>query len=233
MRCFVFAVLLTTASARAAEPADPFLWLEQVDSPRALTWVRAENERTLKPLLADPHYQTFVDEAVAIAEAKDRVPVPEFLAGAIYNLWQDQAHPQGLWRMTTLQDYQGAAPHWRTMLDIDALGREEHHTWVWKGDTCDHPVDARCLISLSEGGEDAVTTREFDLASGHFVAGGFTIPHAKQVADWEGADSILVGTDWGAREHDGERLSVRHQAAEARPEADRGTGGCFAARRAM
>ena len=97
------------------------------------------------------------------------------------------------WRITATP-----APHWRTVLDVDALGRAEHHTWVWKADTCDHPIDARCLISLSEGGEDAVTTREFDLASRTFVAGGFTIPRAKQVADWENADSILVGTDWGA-----------------------------------
>lgn len=183
--------------AMAAEPADPFLWLEQVDSPRAMAWVRAENERTLKPLLADPHYQIFADQAVAIAEASDRVPAPEFLAGAIYNFWQDSAHPQGIWRVATPEDYPNAAPHWRTMMDIDALGREEHHTWVWKGDICDHPTDSRCLISLSEGGEDAVTTREFDMVTGHFVPDGFSIPHAKQVADWETADSLLVGTDWG------------------------------------
>ncbi len=197
MRRFVFLLLATTATPALAQTPDPFLWLEQVDSSRALAWVRAENERTLKPLLVNPHYQSVLDQALALAQADDRIPTPELLAGQVYNLWQDAGHTQGIWRRTTTADYQTSAPHWQTVLDVDALGRAEHHTWVWKGDTCDHPTDTRCLISLSEGGEDAVTTREFDLATGAFVPGGFTIPHAKQFADWATPDSIVVGTDWG------------------------------------
>ena len=196
MRLAVTALLLASAPAFAQQP-DPYLWLEQVDSPRALAWVRAENERTLKPLLTNPHYQPFLDQAVALAQANDRIPTPEFLGGQIYNLWQDAAHVQGIWRRTGVADYRAAAPAWHTVIDVDALGRAEHHTWVWKADVCDRPADTRCLISLSEGGEDAVTTREFDLAAGAFVPGGFAVPHAKQVADWESADSIIVGTDWG------------------------------------
>ena len=198
MRLPCLALLLaSTASPALAQQPDPYLWLEQVDSPRALAWVRAENERTLKPLLTDPHYQPFLDQALTLAQANDRIPTPEFLGGQVYNLWQDAAHVQGIWRRTSVDDYRAATPAWQTVIDLDALGRAEHHVWVWKGDTCDHPADKRCLISLSEGGEDAVTTREFDLATGAFVAGGFLIPHAKQVADWENADSILIGTDWG------------------------------------
>ena len=56
------ALALLLATPACAQPADPYLWLEQVDSPRALAWVRAENERTLKPLLTNPHYQPFLDE---------------------------------------------------------------------------------------------------------------------------------------------------------------------------
>ena len=193
-------VLVCLCSPQAAEtaPADPFLWLEDVSSPRALDWVRAENARSLKILQADPHYQDFFGQALTIAEASDRIPTPDLTATRVYNLWQDADHAQGLWRSTSLADYQAPAPHWQTVLDLDALSRTEHHTWVWKGDTCDHPVDRRCLISLSDGGEDAVLTREFDLSTSRFVADGFVIPRAKQVADWEGADTVLVGTDWGA-----------------------------------
>ena len=25
------------------------------------------------------------------------------------------------------------SPHWRTLLDIDALNKAEHASWVWKG----------------------------------------------------------------------------------------------------
>jgi prolyl oligopeptidase len=185
------------AQAQAQPAADPFLWLEQVQSARALDWVRAEDARSLKILQADPHYQTFYSQALALAQSSDRIPTPDFTAGQITNLWQDATHVQGIWRRTSLASYRMPAPTWATVLDLDALSKAEHSTWVWKGDTCFHPADHRCLISLSNGGEDAVTTREFDFAKAQFVHGGFLIPHAKQVADWETPDSILVGTDWG------------------------------------
>ena len=201
MRHVLAALVLTViASPVRAEttPADPFLWLEDVSSPRALDWVKAENARSLKILQADPHYQGFFDQALGIAQASDRIPTPDLTGGRVYNLWQDASDPQGLWRRTTLDDFQAPSPHWQTVLDLDALSKSEHHTWVWKGDTCDHPVDRRCLISLSDGGEDAVLTREFDLEAARFVPDGFVIPRAKQTVDWEDANTILVGTDWGA-----------------------------------
>ncbi len=191
-----FALLLLLSGPALAE-TDPYLWLEQVDSPKSLAWVRAENDRTLKPLYADPDYKPFFDQALAVAQANDRIPVPDFLGGEIYNLWQDAGHVQGIWRRTTQADFRAAAPKWHTVLDIDALGRAEHHTWVWKEVQCEHPLDERCLISLSEGGEDAVTTREFNTKAEKFVDGGFEIPHAKQVFGWESPDSIILGTDWG------------------------------------
>ncbi len=190
----LIALLLGAAAARTA---DPYLWLEEVHGARALDWVRAENARSLRPLQSDPNYRPFFDQALAIAQAADRIPTPELVGADVYNLWQDRVHVQGLWRHTTQADYAGAQPHWQTAIDLDALSRAEHHVWVWEGATCERPKSTRCLVALSEGGEDAVTTREFDLTAAGFVQGGFVLPHAKQVADWEGEDSILVGTDWG------------------------------------
>jgi prolyl oligopeptidase len=53
------------------------------------------------------------------------------------------------------------------------------------------------MISLSEGGLDATTWREFDLASRSFVQGGFVLPAAKSSVAWRDEDTLLVGTDWG------------------------------------
>ena len=61
---------------------------------------------------------------------------------------------------------------------------------------CLEPEQRRCLIALSDGGEDATTVREFDLATGQFVPGGFTLPHGKQSVAWEDADHILVSREW-------------------------------------
>ncbi|MBV8970977.1 MAG: S9 family peptidase [Sphingomonadaceae bacterium] len=189
------AMALATA-ASAAEVPDPYLWLESVDSPRAMAWVEARNAYTTRKLEADPAYAANYAAALAIGGAKDRIPTPEFVHGAIYNFWQDADHLRGIWRTTTLEDYRVAQPNWRTVLDIDALGKAEGKSWVWKGTTCLEPDQRRCLVALSDGGEDAITVREFDVVTGRFVDGGFTLPHGKQEVAWEDADHILVAREW-------------------------------------
>ncbi len=176
---------------------DPFTWLEDVNGARSMAWVQAQNTPTLKRLEADPHYQDFYATALKLAQDPDRIPMPQMLGGMVYNIWQDSAHVQGIWRRTTLADYRGVAPHWTTVLDLDALSKAEGKKWVFKRITCWAPADRRCLISLSEGGEDAVTTREFDLRRGAWVKGGFLLPRSKMEVDWKDADTLLVGTDWG------------------------------------
>ncbi len=201
MRSFLaFLLLAGTAWAGTVVPADtsdPYAWLETVQGKRALDWVRAENARSLAVLQADPHYRTFYDQALAIEQAQDRVPVPAQLAGGIFNFWQDARQVRGLWRRTDLAGYRSATPPWTTVLDVDALAQQEHANWVWKGAGCEEPAERRCMVALSDGGEDAVTEREFDVSTPGFVAGGFVLPRAKMSSDWESRDALLVATDWG------------------------------------
>ena len=176
---------------------DPFIWLEDAESPRAIDWARAENARSLKVLENDPRYATLHAEALKIVDAVDRIPTPSFRGGAIYNLWQDAEHAQGLWRRTTLDSYQTASPAWQAVLDLDALSKAEGKTWVWHGVTCLKPEDRRCIVALSDGGEDAETLREFDLTTKAFVDGGFDLPRGKQNAVWLDADTLVVDREWG------------------------------------
>jgi prolyl oligopeptidase len=197
MRLTALLCLLVVPVAAAAQ-ADPNLWLEAVNSPKALAWVREQDAHSRYVLEADPHYKTFFNDALAIGEARDRVPSPTQINGAVYNFWQDADHVRGIWRHTSFDDYRAAAPHWTTVLDVDALAKTEHANWVFKGANCLEPQEQRCLITLSDGGEDAAVEREFDLATGAFVPGGFNLPRAKTAVDWENADSLLLATDWGA-----------------------------------
>ena len=196
-------VVLTIAAAaaglggvKAATSDDPYLWLEDVSSPKALQWVEAHNAKSTAVLQADPRYQRFYDEALAIAQAKDRIPVGEFLGGKIYNFWQDQDHVRGIWRRTSLESYSTGKPEWETVLDLDKLAASEKANWVWKGAQCARPAERRCLIHLSDGGEDAVTIREFDLPSKSFVKGGFVLPKGKQQASWQDPNTLLVSREW-------------------------------------
>ena len=190
------AALLPVAALAQDVISDPYIWLEQKDSPRAMAWVEQHNQRAIKVLGGDPLYKGFYDQALKIATAEDRIPMPAFRNGGIFNFWQDSAHLRGLWRRTTLADYRTGEPHCKTVLDIDALGKAEGKSWVWKGANCLEPEERLCMIGLSDGGEDATESREFDLATNSFVKGGFSFPRSMQSYDWEDADHLLVATNW-------------------------------------
>jgi len=198
------AILLAAAApvVATAQPAtgDPYLWLEDVASSRVNAWVEAHNATTEKALTANPHYAETFAEALALAGAKDRIPVPQQRHGQIYNFWTDQQHLRGILRMTTLADYRMPDPHWTTVLDIDTLGKTEGKSWVYRGMTCLQPEQRLCLVGLSDGGEDAEELREFDLSTGQFVANGFHLMRGKHRVAWEDADHVLVATEWAPGE---------------------------------
>nr|WP_166175105.1 prolyl oligopeptidase family serine peptidase [Altererythrobacter segetis] len=199
-RLVPLAAVLSSAAWGQAVSDDPYIWLEEKDSPRAMAWVEAHNAKAVATLEADRRYQPFYDEALKIATAEDRIPMPAFRNGGIFNFWQDGEHLRGLWRRTTLADYRSKEPKWRTVLDVDALGKAEGKSWVWKGANCLMPEERLCMISLSDGGEDATQAREFDLAKNAFVKDGFFLPRSQLSFDWEDADHLLVSTDWSGQD---------------------------------
>ena len=182
----------------ATGDTDPFLWLEQVHGDRATAWVQAENAKTAAVLESDPHYPSFYADAQKIAESHDRIPFPKSIGGELYNFWRDQTHVRGIWRRTSPQSYATAKPAWTTVLDLDALSKSEHANWVWEGSDCALPDEWRCLIFLSDGGEDAQTIREFDVTTQRFVSGGFDLSRGKQTVAWENADTLLAAREWKA-----------------------------------
>jgi prolyl oligopeptidase len=188
------------ADGEGAAEADPFLWLEDVNGARAMTWVKAENAKTLAVLQTDSRFAPLYAQALEIAQAEDRIPEPTIITGQVYNFWQDNDHVRGIWRHTSISDYASASPAWTTTLDLDALSRTENANWVWKGTDCAWPAETRCLIFLSDGGEDATTVREFDLSSGTFIKDGFILSHGKQSTAWENPDTLLVSREWSPGE---------------------------------
>ncbi len=189
-----------TVTAKATQP-DTHLYLEEVEGAQALAWVRGENERTLGVLEKDARFQGYYDAALKIATSQERIPYGSIRKGFVYNFWQDAAHERGLWRRQALAAYGAGSPEWETLLDVDALAKAEGANWVYKGVSCLPPEQTDCLLSLSDGGKDAVRVREYSIAEGGakagFVAGGFDIPEAKSQFVWEAKDALLLSTDWG------------------------------------
>ncbi|MEO1472471.1 MAG: prolyl oligopeptidase family serine peptidase [Pseudomonadota bacterium] len=181
-------------------PGEHHIWLEDVEGDAALDWVRTQNARSLASLEGKPVYAENLADALDALTSNERIPYGSVRDGMVYNFWQDEQNVRGLWRRTPLESYSSDAPAWETLLDFDALAEAEGANWVFKGANCAKPGGSErwlCMISLSDGGKDAVIQREFDIEAKAFVGGGFETPEAKQGFAWVDANTALIATDWG------------------------------------
>jgi prolyl oligopeptidase len=175
---------------------DPYLWLEEIDGERSLAWVEPQNAATLARF-GDARFAADRDILAAIFDRPDNIPLIGRRGPRVFNFWKDAEHPRGLWRATTLASYRTEAPEWDILLDLDALAASEGEDWTWSGASTIPGSHDRAILMLSRGGADAVVLREFDLPSGDFVAGGFTLPEAKGGAAWLDRDNLLLSSAWG------------------------------------
>ena len=171
---------------------DRYQWLEDLDSPASMTWVRERNAETFARLTS-ARYEELAAEIRAVLDSDARIPDVYWHGELLYNLWQDAAHPKGLWRRTTLAGYRRSEPDWEPLLDLDELSTREGENWVWQSVDFLRPAGTRCLLSLSRGGADAAVVREFDLDRKAFVDNGFSLPEAKSAVGWIDLDRLYVG----------------------------------------
>jgi prolyl oligopeptidase len=136
------------------------------------------------------------DALAAILDRPDNIPFISRRGGFVYNLWKDVNNPRGLWRRTTLAEFRKPNPAWEIIQDIDKLAADENEDWLFAGAQALPGSSAR-ILSLSRGGSDAVTLREFDIETRAFVTEGFTLPEAKGGAAWIDADTLLLSSAYG------------------------------------
>ena len=179
----------------SAPDDDPWLWLEEIEGRQALDFVARQNQLTLAAF-GGRAYEHDRDILAAIYDRPDNIPYVSRRGDDLHNLWKDATNPRGLWRRTTMAEFRKPHPAWETMLDIDKLAASEGEDWLLSS-IVTMPGSARAILGLSRGGSDAVTLREFDLATKSFVAGGFTLPEAKGGADWLDDDTLLLSSAHG------------------------------------
>ncbi|MCX7280288.1 MAG: prolyl oligopeptidase family serine peptidase [Alphaproteobacteria bacterium] len=189
----LIALQLILASGAFALTDDPYAWLEDVHGEKPLAWVKQENAKALGPLKADPRYQKNYQSVLEVLDATDRIPTGGLSHGFVYNFWQNAANPKGVWRRTSIADYQTKNPKWDVLLDVDALAKEQKENWVFKGAECS-PGETRCLVRLSRGGGYAVVLREYDLKARRLADDGFALPEAKIDAGYLDDDTLLFAT---------------------------------------
>jgi prolyl oligopeptidase len=190
-------LVLWVQAVLAHEPADPYLWLEEVEGQKALDWAKAHSEATMAVLRAQPAFEQTRQKALEILNSDQRIAYADFEGKYLYNFWQDEKNERGIWRRTPLEEYLKPAPKWEILLDIDKLSREEGQPWVFKGAAGLYPDYSLYMVYLSKGGGDAQVAREFDSRTGRFVSDGFILPEAKGSVSWKDANTLHVQTDFG------------------------------------
>jgi len=185
------------------EPDDAaYRFLEEVEGEAALAQVRSWNQSSLGVLESHTRFKNFYEAALEISTSKERIRYGSIRGDYVYNFWQDEDHERGIWRRARFETYASGQPQWETLLDLVQLAKTENANWVYKGVSCLPPEYVDCLVSLSDGGKDAVRVREYSIRGGGvnaaFVTGGFDVPEAKSEVVWEDRDTLLLATDWGA-----------------------------------
>ncbi len=210
----------TTKDDEEEEETDPYLFLEDVEGDKAMEYVLDANQRSLAAL-GDPKESPTYERVLAFLESNDRIPYvrrygqdQETGETILFNFWKDAKNPKGLWRRTTLDSYSSSEDgpiEWTTVVDVDALAKEDGISWVWKGPTVlprsrdgltqqqQYKRNTLAMLSLSRGGSDATVLKEFDLLTESFLTGpeAFFIPEAKTRASYKSRNVLLVGTDTG------------------------------------
>ena len=177
---------------------DPYLYLEDVEKPENIEWVKEQNKVSLDYLTKVDGYQERYDQAYEVLTSKDKLAGPSIEGDFVYNYWQDDAHPRGIWRRMPINNYIDGQKKWEVLLDIDKLSANDNVKWVFKGASISSMEPDLCLLHLSPGGSDAVIIKEFNIATKSFVKDGFMVNEAKTNIQWLDKDHVYIATDFGA-----------------------------------
>lgn len=176
---------------------DKYLWLEEVDGKRALEFVEAQNKATYDELSKEKDYQEIYDRSLEIANSEEKIAYPNIHGDYVYNFWKDKDHKRGIWRRCSMASYVAKNIDWEILLDVDKLSEKDNKKWVFKGAVGLYPSYDRFLVRLSNGGGDAVFTREFDVNKKSFIDDGFALKESKGSVAYVDKNTLVVGTNFG------------------------------------
>lgn len=170
---------------------DDYLWLEEIQSEKALQWVKEKSDASVLKLQQYSRFKEIEGKALEAFGATEKIPYVTIEGDYVYNLWNDEFNVQGLLRRASITSYVSEQPEWEVILDLDALSLKEKVCWVYAGIEF-NSSHSKALMGLSPGGSDANVMREFDLVKKEFVPDGFILPESKGWAEWIDDDTLRI-----------------------------------------
>lgn len=195
MKTNILILLAILSSIIVSAQNDPYLWLEEVDSEKALEFVQNQNRITVDNLCKVKEYKNIYTKCLEIYNSKDRIAYPSIYGEYIYNFWQNKEHVRGIWRRSLKEKYINNNPEWEVLLDLDEMSMKDSVKWVYKGVNGLYPDYNRFIIRLSKGGGDATVKMEFDVEKKKFVENGFYIKESKSRVRYLDENTLLLSSD--------------------------------------
>lgn len=84
--------------------------LEQPLGDAALSWVAAQNHKTIAQFTQSRRFQQMQQLILTSLNDQANIPWGTHYHNTIYNFWQDDHHPRGIWRRTHETSYLSAEP---------------------------------------------------------------------------------------------------------------------------
>lgn len=176
---------------------DPFGWLIPPDAPAARAWASKRTAHATEFLEGLPIFPAVKRQIEAAERAAAPLPRYFLLGHKVARFERDARHPYGILQISSIPGAGFSAAHWKTVLSLDALNRRNGTSYELMffdmEAQCLPPQYERCLLPLARGGSSLIEYREFDMATGHFVQGGFSTPPIRDDIAWLNANELVVG----------------------------------------
>ena len=106
-----------------------------------MEWVKTENARTAAVMEKQKPFAELDEAALKVPGFSGQAALSAvFGPGMVYNTWRDKEHVRGIVRRTTLEKDLTHDPKWETVIDYDALGKQDKQSWVGHGLDCMAPA---------------------------------------------------------------------------------------------
>ena len=175
-------------------------FLEQADGKKALKWAEFRTKVTKEFLQSTPSYQSIL-KIVRNALYDPKKNIEGIIHREyVYNYWNDDKNPQGIWRRTSLTNYYKNFPEWEVLIDFDQLSKKLGNKIVFHSASPCPNQSNLFLIHMSFGGKDETFFYEWDLSKKDFVDNGFAIKNIKSKwfagkftkATWINSENIVI-----------------------------------------
>lgn len=180
--------------------SDPFLHLENLNSPDTHNFAAQAHRRTLEQFCQNKEFEQLQKDIADRLRDERQIPFCQEHRARMYHFHQSAEHPKGVYRVCSAASYRAGLPEWQILFRVadfdDILGEDVYLDGV------SHYVlqPERVLLTLSVAGGDSAYTLEFDLADGTIVEDGFQFPAGKNHIAWRDENSVWVCPAWDERQ---------------------------------